>query len=183
MNDLDQVLRVAVEVASTIAAAAAAAHPRETGGILLGWWLEGRVIVHLAVEVPDPDATQASWVRDYDTAQVALRKILGDLGHPWLGYVRDWHSHPAAGGVSGQDLKSIQDAADQYDQPLALLVHRADCLIEAVVTESANRPLVRGLIPDSPGRGRDADRECRLGHQFSGSPSAASESNPALHRR
>jgi proteasome lid subunit RPN8/RPN11 len=150
MTDLDRVLRVATEATSTIAAAAAAAHPRETGGVLLGWWLEGCIIVHLAVEVPDPDATQASWVRDHDTAQVALHEALGDQGHPWLGYVGDWHSHPADGGASGQDLTSIQDAANQYDQPLVILVHRADCLVEAVVTGSANRPLVRGLVPIRP---------------------------------
>lgn len=152
MNDLEHAVQIAAEVTSTIATAAAAAHPRETGGLLLGWWLEGRVIVHHAIEVPDPDATPASWVRDNDTAQVALQKAIGDLGHPWLGYVGDWHSHPAARGASAQDLTSIQHASDQYDQPLVLLVHQADGLVEAVVTKSADRPLIRGTIPESPER-------------------------------
>ncbi|AXB44625.1 hypothetical protein A4R43_20710 [Amycolatopsis albispora] len=145
-------LQVAAEVTSTIAAAAAAAHPRETGGILLGWWLEERVIVRHAVEVPDPDATRTSWTRDHDTAQAALQVALSDQGNPWLGYVGDWHSHPGACGVSSQDLASIQHASDQYDQPLVLLVHRADGLVEAVVTESASHPLIRGLIPGTSGK-------------------------------
>ncbi|MGW4830805.1 Mov34/MPN/PAD-1 family protein [Amycolatopsis japonica] len=153
MNDLDQALQVAAEVTLTIAAAAAAAHPRETGGVLLGWWLDERIMVHYAVEVPDPDATQGSWVRDYDTAQVALQEALRDQGHPWLGYVGDWHSHPANFGASSQDLTSIQRAANQYDHPLVLLVHRTDGHVEAVVTTSGDHPLIRGLIPDSPERG------------------------------
>lgn len=153
MSDWERVVQVAAEVTSAIAAAAALAHPRETGGILLGWWFEGCVIVRHAIEVPDPDATPAAWARDPATAQLALQEALSNQGHPWLGYVGDWHSHPAACGASGQDIASIQHASAQYDQPLVLLVHRADGLAEAIVTASANHPLIRGLISGSPSSG------------------------------
>jgi proteasome lid subunit RPN8/RPN11 len=152
MNELTQALHVAAEVTATIAAAAVAAHPRETGGLLLGWWDSGRVIVRHAVEVLDPNATETSWVRDHHTAQIALRDALGDHGHPWLGYVGDWHSHPVACGASGHDITSIQRASGQYEQPLVLLVHQVDSRIEAVVTKSDTHPLLHGLVPTTPER-------------------------------
>ena len=128
------------DAAATISSAAAAAQPRETGGLLLGWWDNGRVVVRHAVEVPDPDATTNSWSRDEHPAQAALDAALADHEHPWVGYVGDWHSHPAACGPSSQDKTSIQRASSEYDQPLVLLVHRADGVTEAIVADRGRRP-------------------------------------------
>ncbi len=121
------------EVSSSITAAAAAANEVETGGLLLGWWEAGNIVARYAIEVADPDATTSSWTRDEERAQQALEGALFDLSHPWLGYIGDWHTHPARCGPSNQDEDSIRQASRGYEQPLLLLVHRADDQIEARV--------------------------------------------------
>lgn len=114
----------------TITAAAGRAAPLEAGGLLLGWWDSGRVIVRSAVEVVDPDASGTSWIRRESFAQQALDRAITALGHPWMGYVGDWHSHPAPCGASAQDLKSIRSASRAYSQPLLLIVHRCDDVLD-----------------------------------------------------
>jgi len=111
----------------------AAAHPRETGGLLLGWWAADRIVVRHAVEVPDPGATTNSWTRDEPRAQSALDAALTEHQHPWLGYVGDWHSHPVACGASSQDVASICRASVQYVRPVVLLVHRTGGAFDHVV--------------------------------------------------
>lgn len=121
------------DATEVIAATAAAARPREAGGLLLGWWDADRVVVRYAVEVPDPEATTNSWSRGEPQAQAALDAALHEHGHPWLGYVGDWHSHPAPCGASSQDVTSIRRASRQYCEPLVLLVHRADSTFDHVI--------------------------------------------------
>ncbi|MFB8125942.1 Mov34/MPN/PAD-1 family protein [Streptomyces bacillaris] len=121
------------DVSALIRCAAAAAEGTETGGLLLGWWDAGTIVARHAVEVIDPEATPVSWTRDEGRAQQALDEALADLNHPWLGYIGDWHTHPASCGPSGKDEHSIRRASHEYDQPLLLLVHRADDEIEARV--------------------------------------------------
>jgi proteasome lid subunit RPN8/RPN11 len=125
-------IEVHADATSLITAAAAAARPRETGGLLLGWWDSGRVAVRYAIEVTDPHATAGSWSRDQLRAQAALDAALAELNHPWLGYIGDWHSHPASCLASAQDLRSIRRASRQYDQPLVLLIHRPDDAVETI---------------------------------------------------
>jgi len=141
------------DATTVIAAAAAAARPRETGGLLLGWWDDGRVVVRHAVEVPDPHATTNSWSRDELRAQAALDAALAEYQHPWLGYVGDWHSHPAPCGASGQDLASIRRASRQYAQPLVLLIHRADGVVETIVARRGRRRLATVLTMTAEGPG------------------------------
>jgi integrative and conjugative element protein (TIGR02256 family) len=115
---------VASSVALFIAERAQQAAPKETGGLLLGWWEDTTVVVGHAVEVSDPDATTRTWSRREQAAQAALESALRDLGHPWLGYVGDWHSHPAIADASPTDERSLRQASSQYTKPLALLVHQ-----------------------------------------------------------
>ena len=110
-----------------LSAAASAALPRETGGLLLGWW-ETRdaaevIIVRHAIEIADRRATPTSWVRRPRAAQAKLSRALADLGHPLLGYVGDWHSHPQAHTASGRDRASLLDTSLQYEHPVLLLIH------------------------------------------------------------
>lgn len=108
-------------------AAAGAALPRETGGLLLGWWdtrdAAGVIIVRHAIEVLDRRATPTSWVRRPRAAQSELSRALAVLGHPLLGYVGDWHSHPEAHTASGRDRASLLEASLQYEHPVLLLIH------------------------------------------------------------
>jgi len=136
---------------ATVSAAAAAAHPRETGGLLLGWWDGGGVVVRHAVEVLDPHATTSSWCRDQPSAQAALDAALAHHDHPWLGYVGDWHSHPAPCGASRQDLTSIRRASGAYAQPLVLLVHRADGAVEVTVAHHGLHRQTHSLIQTMEG--------------------------------
>lgn len=114
----------------TITATAGRAAPLETGGLLLGWWDSDRVMVRSAVEVVDPAASGTSWVRRENLAQQALDRAIAAHGHPWMGYVGDWHSHPAPCEASAQDLKSIRSASRTYAQPLLLIVHRCDGVLD-----------------------------------------------------
>jgi proteasome lid subunit RPN8/RPN11 len=102
--------------------------------------------VRYAIEVPDPEATENAWTRDQHSAQVALDQALAHHRHPWLGYVGDWHSHPSTCAASSHDIAAIKRACGQYEQPLVLLVHRADNIVEAIVTQHRKRPPIRRLI-------------------------------------
>jgi integrative and conjugative element protein (TIGR02256 family) len=111
-------------IAKTLGAAAEAAEPQETGGILLGWWDAECPVIRNAVEVSDPASTRTSWTRHETTTQAALEKARAVLEHPWLGYVGDWHTHPEPCGASAQDQKSISEASRSYPHPLVLIVHQ-----------------------------------------------------------
>ena len=101
-------IRLTGPVLAEIRAAASAAEPRETGGFLLGWWATSNVIVvRHALEVPDRLATSTSWVRRPKAAQAALSAALASFGHPFLGYVGDWHSHPQRCEASQRDLATL----------------------------------------------------------------------------
>ena len=111
-------------VTRAIDTAAASAYPRETGGLLLGWWDTDGIVVAQAIEVIDPAATTDSWSRTQDTAQPVLDDALAELDDYRLGYVGDWHTHPQPCPASGLDLAAISRASSEYDNPIALLVHQ-----------------------------------------------------------
>jgi proteasome lid subunit RPN8/RPN11 len=114
-------------VLAELGTAAVAALPKETGGLLLGWWdirddAEVIVVRH-AIEVPDRWATPTSWVRRPHAAWAALSRALTALSHPLLGYVGDWHSHPETCMASGRDRASLLSTSLQYQHPVLLLIH------------------------------------------------------------
>ncbi|TDO44171.1 JAB domain-containing protein similar to deubiquitination enzymes [Kribbella sp. VKM Ac-2527] len=113
-------------VATEIAGLASAARPRETGGLLVGWWDDGALVVRHALEVPDQRATRFSWTRRPRVAKRVLQTALADLDHPLLGYIGDWHSHPEVCGASGRDIWSLAATSEQYAYPLLLIVHLPD---------------------------------------------------------
>jgi len=114
-------------VLAELSTAAWAALPKETGGLLLGWW-DARenaevIVVRHAIEVPDRWATSTSWVRRPHAARAALSHALTALSHPLLGYVGDWHSHPGTCRASGRDRASLLRTSLQYQHPVLLLIH------------------------------------------------------------
>ena len=113
-------------VIAELSSTARAALPNETGGLLLGWWETNdevdAVIVRHAIEVPDRRATPVTWVRRPSTARTALSRALTALKHPLLGYVGDWHSHPAPCAASGRDRQSVLRTSLQYEHPVLLLI-------------------------------------------------------------
>lgn len=104
-------------------------HPIETGGLLLGWWEGENVAVVDVIEVLDKRATHTSWIRREKTAQIALDQALaGRKGN--VGYVGDWHTHPAAIGASITDLLSLRRSSRQYNKPIVLVVRKLNEDIE-----------------------------------------------------
>ena len=58
-------------------------------------------------------------------AQRVLERQLESTS-PHLGYVGEWHSHPAPAGASGQDVREIAAISKLSANPIALLVLRRD---------------------------------------------------------
>ena len=118
-------ITLSLHAAGTIRDAAWAAMPRETGGILIGW--RGgpsrlAVSVYAALVVQDPSAAHTTYELNRDRAQAALDAYLvGQLDHK-LGYIGEWHSHPAAQPPSPQDLRSLLASARRAAGPVALVV-------------------------------------------------------------
>ena len=122
-------VRVNEAAMALIQDAADRAAPTETGGILLGWWENGMIVIDGAAEVVDRSATGTSWVRREVEAQNALDAALAESINPELGYVGDWHSHPAPVGASSTDLRSLARSSLQYETPLALVIRLSDATV------------------------------------------------------
>jgi proteasome lid subunit RPN8/RPN11 len=106
--------------------AAAAAHPKETGGVLLGVLTRGRPWITTAVEVPHAGATGVY----YELAGGAAPAVVDamTLLDPRLGYLGEWHSHPADHGPSDLDARSMRaiaaDATAGCERPVLLIARR-----------------------------------------------------------
>lgn len=154
------------QVADHLRGLAQSAHPRETGGLLLGWWEAGMPHVHSAVEVSDPDAGRTHWTRHEQAAAHALETALARSAEPGLGYVGEWHSHPANVGPSSVDLRELRTISKQYPHPLVLAVVRRQGTIETRIA-SRGRLTTHQRIANRAGhhnRSRpDADPLARAG--------------------
>lgn len=122
-------------VPPALTAAAQRAEPKETGGLLLGWTAGGTIVVRHALEVSDPDATQTSWTRSETRANEALARFLAEAEHPWLGYVGDWHAHPAPVGPSTTDKRSLKKDSRVKQESLVLIVHRSDETLDVLTAQ------------------------------------------------
>jgi proteasome lid subunit RPN8/RPN11 len=97
--------------------------PKEIGGVLVGWW-EGRdtVVVHDFLIVRDHSAGWNHYVRVHQVADDLLVAYIKDAGDPRLGYVGEWHSHPAPQPPSATDRAALASTARQSQNPVALVV-------------------------------------------------------------
>ena len=110
----------ALEAATT---AAAAAFPKETGGILIGWREPGAIVVAELTEVIDPTASLATYTRSHAHAEAALRRVLASAEpQDPIGYVGEWHVHPAPQGPSRRDRHELRAVARRSAHPIALMV-------------------------------------------------------------
>lgn len=111
-------------VADTIVAAGRASAPREAGGILLGWATADGFELIDALVVPDGSASGTSYTRDSGAAQAALDDVLSTQpsGSP-LGYIGEWHTHPAPCPPSPRDIRAMRSIARRLStRPAVLLV-------------------------------------------------------------
>lgn len=112
------------EAYEVIASATALQLPRETGGILLGYWEDANVVVTHAFVVDGQGASTHRYVRDDVAANTLLAAFLAEReGDDPTGYVGEWHSHPAPSGPSSTDVAAMQATAREHDGPIALLVY------------------------------------------------------------
>lgn len=116
------IVRVRPAAAAKLHNIAKQAMPQETGGLLLGWWDGRNIIVEDCTEVVDDHATRNSWVRHEQPAQKSLDAILTDSKMSPIGYVGEWHSHPAVQGASSTDLSSLRQSSVLHEKPLVMIV-------------------------------------------------------------
>lgn len=95
--------------------------PRETGGILLGFRAADAVVVTRALVVHDTRSTDHHYVRNEVHAKLALATAR-TLSPPVIGYVGEWHTHPADQPPSSTDVATITDVASGHTDTVALLV-------------------------------------------------------------
>lgn len=98
-----------------------AALPKETGGILVGFRSQHGIVVTRAATVFDPDSSGHHYQLRDEQAQQALDD-LRLTGAALLGYVGDWHTHPADQPPSSVDLASLRQAARTSGDVLAQIV-------------------------------------------------------------
>lgn len=65
-------------------------------------------------------------MRKCGPADVSLQKYLSETADARLGYVGEWHSHPAPVGLSETDAHALRTLARQARHPIALIVVIAD---------------------------------------------------------
>lgn len=103
---------------------AQSAMPNETGGILTGW-REGTEVIHVSASfvISDPNASGHAFQRDFGRATEVLRAALDEEGrNSPIGYVGEWHSHPAHCGASRADKRSMRHIARTASGPVVLVV-------------------------------------------------------------
>jgi proteasome lid subunit RPN8/RPN11 len=86
-------------------AAAARAHPCETGGILIGVYVGECPWVTSALEIETNERGRNHYKIPAGTTQAAV--LTARLRDPRLGYLGDWHSHPSDVGPSPTDLATL----------------------------------------------------------------------------
>lgn len=97
---------IAERAAADLRRRARKAHPNETGGILLGVRTAGRPWIVRAVEIPTRDRGRHHYRLPAGTTTAAVRDARGS--EPRLGYLGEWHTHPADVGPSPTDRATMR---------------------------------------------------------------------------
>ena len=114
--------------ADEITTASMTGHPLETGGVLIGVYTEGkRPWIIRAMTVRSDNAGRAHFELPAGARPACIdtaRKV-----DPRLGYLGDWHSHPADVGASETDLATMRNVAldrkAAISRPLLLIARRS----------------------------------------------------------
>lgn len=138
-----------------LARSASGAHPRETGGILVGVHTSGSRpwIVH-AVEIPSTNSGNAHYVvppRHRGRVVERLRRH----HDPRLGYLGEWHSHPLDVSASDTDLDSMRriagDPTAGSPRPVLLVARRVSTGYELDAVQIDKKSVRQlDLIPAGP---------------------------------
>ena len=108
--------------------------PREVGGIIVGWREDRVVVAHDLLLIPDNRSTGNRYDRTHWLANQRLKEFMSRAQDRRLGYVGEWHSHPAPQPPSPTDLRAIRAVARDVHAPVVLVVlvaHRGGRTIQA----------------------------------------------------
>jgi len=86
--------------------AATRAHPRETGGILVGVLADSGPWVTHACEVASVEAGPARYVLPAGTTRILVEEMR--RADARLGYLGDWHTHPRDAAASDVDRRTLR---------------------------------------------------------------------------
>lgn len=146
--------------------------PFESGGILLGYHEDDRIVVTHALVVVTATATTNRYVRDDLQANALLGEFLAsrDPADP-IGYIGEWHSHPGPSGPSSIDINTIRATAKATGGSIALVVCSPDnptrftgvvakrqrlgrlAIKDATVSTPREEPVQLGRLPGGAVRG------------------------------
>lgn len=110
-----------------ISAASENAHPLETGGVLLGVLAGGTPWVVVAEELPSRDAGRNHYRLPADRTRSAVARAR--VTDARIGYLGDWHSHPADIEPSRPDIRTLrhlQEVVDGLVAPLIVVARRVE---------------------------------------------------------
>jgi proteasome lid subunit RPN8/RPN11 len=148
--------------ADNIRRAAADAHPRETGGVLIGVYTGRRR--PWILEAPVVESGRVG--RTYYEIPAGIRPRVVDearAGDERVGYLGEWHSHPADVGPSALDSETVQriasDPAAACPHPVLIVARRREREYDLDARQLAHvrlrklRLIAAGGLPSANGRG------------------------------
>ncbi len=117
-------VRVSAVAVARMREFAAAAFPLETGGMLLGRYVDDRTA--LVTDVAGPCADAVHGTHSFETGSAGAAELLAALW-PETYYIGDWHTHPASSPEPSEtDLVALQEKAEceegKCPQPLMLIL-------------------------------------------------------------
>lgn len=123
----DYGLKIPAEALSRVLELSRRAAPKETGGVLVGYYTEAQdcaVVMEVSAPPPDSKSTRNSFVRGTVGLQGWLNKLWRNERTFYLG---DWHSHPGqAPSASLTDIAQLKEIAEdetrKCPEPVALLI-------------------------------------------------------------
>lgn len=101
--------------------------PRETGGALVGYALEGGLVITDVVGAgPSAVRTTSSFAPDSEYQLAEIARLYAESGRLHT-YVGDWHSHPSSSpAYSATDKNALRtiagDTGSRCDRPLMLIL-------------------------------------------------------------
>ncbi|RMB57824.1 Mov34/MPN/PAD-1 family protein [Tessaracoccus antarcticus] len=114
---------ISPQARDALTVAARASSEREHGGILIGYRDTHGITIDDIIEVTDTTATRTRYLRRENPARRALTAYLDRPGlEPTLGYVGEWHTHPAPAPPSSTDHHAMRTMVRRNRQPVALVV-------------------------------------------------------------
>lgn len=120
-------VRIAEQALITSEGRALDASPNEVGGILVGWWEDtANAVIRDMLPVIDNRAGRTHYERRHSPAQDILDEYRRNSDDARVGYIGEWHSHPAPQPPSSIDEAALSGVIRQARQPAVLLVLSLD---------------------------------------------------------